>query len=80
MVDSGTSGIGIPPQLYDRVLRAVTRGHDCKDVVCVARPIDSFPVLLFTLAPDNVFPLLPSDYIDCTGVYHIQYLPLSPYN
>eukprot|EP00607_Mallomonas_marina_P007470 CAMPEP_0182416780 /NCGR_PEP_ID=MMETSP1167-20130531/1133_1 /TAXON_ID=2988 /ORGANISM="Mallomonas Sp, Strain CCMP3275" /LENGTH=538 /DNA_ID=CAMNT_0024589841 /DNA_START=118 /DNA_END=1734 /DNA_ORIENTATION=+ len=66
MVDSGTSGIAIPPEYYDKILAAVTAGHTCKEKVCVGSTLSTFPTILVTLEPDNVFPLLPSDYVECT--------------
>eukprot|EP01036_Dinobryon_divergens_P024648 gene24648-33120_t len=68
VVDSGTSGIGIPAAYYDTVIDYVTRGvPSCEDTVCPNTVLDRFPVLFVSLAPDNVFPLLPSDYVECTA-------------
>ena len=66
-MDSGTSGIAIPEEYYYDVLAYVTDGLDCKLDQCVGVTASSFPVLYISLAPDNVFPLLPTDYIECTG-------------
>ena len=67
IVDSGTSGIGIPLAYYDAVLSVITSGKDCVDINCVDVDETDFPMLLISLAPDNVFPLLPADYLLCTG-------------
>eukprot|EP01035_Chromulina_nebulosa_P020003 gene20003-25976_t len=53
IIDSGTSGLGIPTDYYD----------------------DSFPVIYISMAPDNVFPLLPSDYVECSA-YDACYIRL----
>lgn len=67
IVDSGTSGIAVPVDYYDSLLLYVTLGLDCKGLQCAGVTASSFPVLYISLAPDNVFPLLPSDYVECTG-------------
>lgn len=67
IVDSGTSGIAIPDEYYDPILSTITAGMDCVELTCVGVKESDFPVLLFSLAPDNVFPLLPSDYIECSA-------------
>ena len=60
--------IGIPAAYYDTVIDYVTLGMDsCEDTVCSGTTLDRFPVLMVALAPDNVFPLLPADYVECTG-------------
>lgn len=66
IVDSGTSGIGIPIVYYDAVLSIVTNGKDCVSINCVGVKESDFPILLISLAPDNVYPLLPADYLLCT--------------
>jgi len=67
IIDSGTSGIAIPTEYYDTVLSTVTSGLQCRDLSCVGVKESDFPVLLIKLAPDNVFPLLPTDYIECSA-------------
>ena len=67
IVDSGTSGIAIPTDYYNSVVSVLTKGKNCKDLTCVGVDQDDFPVLLVSLAPDNTFPLLPSDYIECSA-------------
>lgn len=67
IVDSGTSGIAIPSQYYDSVLATLTYGKNCRDLTCVGVSQEDFPVLLISLAPDNTFPLLPSDYVECSN-------------
>jgi hypothetical protein len=66
-VDTGTSGIGIPDAYYDIIIKKITSGMSCKELTCVNVNEDDFPVLLVSLAPDNIFPLLPSDYLQCNG-------------
>jgi hypothetical protein len=66
IVDSGTSGIAIPSDYYDVVLALLTEGKDCIDLDCAGVTEKDFPVLLISLEPDNVFPLLPADYVLCT--------------
>lgn len=39
----------------------------CKELTCINVNEEDFPVLTISLAPDNVFPLLPSDYLECDG-------------
>ena len=67
IIDSGTSGIAIPSEYYDSILALVTVGKDCQDLSCVGVKEEDFPVLLISLAPDNVFPMLPTDYTECSG-------------
>lgn len=67
IIDSGTSGIAIPSEYYDNVVNLVTSGKDCVDLSCVGVSVDDFPVLLVSMEPNNVFPLLPSDYTECSG-------------
>lgn len=67
IIDSGTSGIAIPSEYYDSILAIITGNKDCQELSCVGVTSDDFPVLLISLAPDNVFPLLPSDYTECSG-------------
>jgi hypothetical protein len=45
----------------------LTAGKDCVGVNCAGVKESDFPVLLIKLEPDNVFPLLPADYVMCTG-------------
>lgn len=66
IIDSGTSGIAIPSDYYASILSAVTVGKNCRDLTCVGVQESDFPVLLVGLAPDNMFPLLPSDYVECS--------------
>lgn len=69
IVDSGTSGIAIPAKYFDTVVSEVMRGmKHCStaDLVCSKAKASDFPVIAISLAPDNVLPLLPSDYTSCT--------------
>eukprot|EP01034_Spumella_vulgaris_P027712 gene27712-34475_t len=67
IIDSGTSGIAIPDEYYSSILLSVTSGLDCRETSCVGVTSESFPTLYISLAPDNMFPLLPSDYVVCNG-------------
>jgi hypothetical protein len=69
IIDSGTSGIGIPTQYMSDILTLVTAGKDCQGLVCVGVGEDDFPVILIYLAPDNIFPLLSADYTECSRKY-----------
>mmetsp|Transcript_6402 Transcript_6402/g.26921 ORF Transcript_6402/g.26921 Transcript_6402/m.26921 type:complete len:521 (-) Transcript_6402:80-1642(-) len=70
IVDTGTSGIAIPEDLYDELVALVTQRvapkGSCKDVTCYYASLDDFPDLSFRLAPDNAFPLRPADYVVCS--------------
>ena len=66
IVDSGTSGLGIPMEYYQSVLTTVTYGMRCKELSCIGVKESDFPVLLVSLDPDSTFPLLPSDYVECS--------------
>ncbi len=67
IVDSGTSGIGVPPEYWAPVLAAVMKDKVCdvSTLACTSTSISEFPVLMISLDPDNKFPLLPSDYVMC---------------
>lgn len=67
MIDSGTSGISIPSGHYDSVLGAVTSGLSCQGTLCIDVTAADFPDLIINLTPDNVLPLLATDYLVCTG-------------
>ena len=83
IVDSGTSGLGLPDDVYDDFVAAVTRGLNCKDVTCYYASEDDFPDLSFSLEPDNVFPLRARDYVSCSRwgecVVKVQKASGSPY-
>lgn len=69
IVDSGTSGIAIPTKYFDSVVTEVMRGvKHCStsDLICSKAKASDFPVIAISVAPDNVLPLLPSDYTLCT--------------
>ena len=38
----------------------------CKELSCIDVKESDFPVLLISLDPDSTFPLLPSDYVECS--------------
>ena len=67
IVDSGTSGIAVPAGYFNSVVQAITAGKVCdlSMLVCVRSAVEEFPVIVVGLAPDNRFPLLPSDYVMC---------------
>lgn len=67
IVDSGTSGLGIPTEYYQTILDVITNGMKCKGLLCSSVKESEFPVLLISLDPDSTFPLLPSDYLECSG-------------
>ena len=67
IIDSGTSGIGIPGDEYDSIVSVITNGMSCEDLLCSDVSYDDFPVIMISLQPDNKFPLLPTDYLDCDG-------------
>ena len=66
IVDTGTSGIGIPYRYYGRVMKVLTEGKSCVGVTCVGVREADFPVLMFTLDSSKSFPMLPSDYLLCS--------------
>ncbi len=66
IVDSGTSGIAIPSDYYDTIVDYVIGDLECVDLTCAGVSENDFPILLISLAPDNTFPLLPSDYLSCS--------------
>jgi len=69
VVDSGTSGMAIPDSYFSTVVAYITSGLSCSDLICNDVDASSFPTLYVSLAPDNVFPLLPSDYVECSVGY-----------
>lgn len=66
IVDTGTSGIGIPFRYYQEILDVLTVGKSCVGVTCVGVRESDFPVIIFELDPGREFPLLPSDYLLCS--------------
>lgn len=66
IIDSGTSGIAIPEDLYSGLLKVVTKGMRCSDITCTGASLGDFPDLQFSLAPDNVLPLRAVDYVSCS--------------
>ena len=49
---------------------------DCKDTSCVDVKEADFPILLISLDPDSTFPLLPSDYVECSSKYFFYFIQL----
>ena len=70
IVDSGTSGIAVPEEYYWGIINYLTTGMNCKETECAGVSPADFPLLYVVLSPDNVFPLQPTDYIECTGLFH----------
>ena len=44
----------------------VTAGLSCKGTTCYGTSVNQFPDLRFGVSPDNIFPLLASDYVSCS--------------
>jgi len=67
IVDSGTSGIGIPSAYFKSFLAPIIEGKVCdlNLLVCLRTSIDKFPVLMITIAPGIKLPILPTDYVMC---------------
>jgi len=76
IVDTGTSGIGIPEHFYSEVVDFITKGLDCQGYVCYSAQLADFPNLVFQLEPDLVLPVRAADYVTCasqnTCVFKIQ--------
>lgn len=66
IVDTGTSGIGVPYRYYEKAIKILTEGKSCVGVTCVGVREADFPILIFTLDSSKSFPLLPSDYLLCS--------------
>ena len=68
IVDTGSSGIGVPRMFYDDILAILTQGKSCAGVICENAQLSDFPSLEVELMHSNsVFPLKSSDYVICTG-------------
>jgi len=79
IVDSGTSGIGIPSAFFSTFLGPIIEGKVCdlNLLVCLRTSADKFPVLMITVAPGIKLPLLPTDYVMCDETDNC-YLRLQP--
>lgn len=66
-MDSGTSGIGIPTEYFETIVEQVQKGKMCQGLICINVKESDYPVILISLKPDNIFPLLPADYVECSG-------------
>jgi hypothetical protein len=65
IVDSGTSGIGIPDSFYKKVMDAVEGNLRCDDYgVCDSENKDDYPDLLFEMG-GVTFTLKPANYLVC---------------
>ncbi|KAG5192930.1 aspartic peptidase domain-containing protein [Tribonema minus] len=67
IVDTGTSGIAVPEVIYGDLVAQVTKGLNCRGTQCIGAKASDFPDLVFSIYPDNVFPLRNEDYVVCTG-------------
>ncbi|KAH7481848.1 hypothetical protein KRP22_011189 [Phytophthora ramorum] len=70
ILDTGTSFIYVPPQLYDSVIAEVTAGKSCDldQLICENVGYESFPTLSFSFGSSNdgnFFHLGPQSYLDC---------------
>jgi len=76
IVDTGTSGIGIPEPFHDEIVQIITRGLECRGITCFNAQISDFPDFTFYLMPDVELPLRASDYVTCSKwgecIYKIQ--------
>lgn len=70
IIDSGTSFIYVPPQLYDSVITEVVAGKACdlEQLTCANTGYESFPTLSFSFGSihdGNFFHLGPRSYLNC---------------
>ena len=67
IVDTGTTGLGIPSKMFKEVFAVITRGKVCDFnlILCLRSSVDEFPVIMLTFYPDLKLPLLPTDYVMC---------------
>jgi len=83
IVDTGTTGIGIPELFYYDVVDLITEGKDCKGVTCFNAQITDFPDFTFCLSPDLVLPLRAEDYVTCSRwgecIFKIQLVDWAAY-
>jgi len=83
IVDTGTSGIGIPEQYYFDVVEQITGNFHCQGITCFGVEVKDFPDLVFNLWPDLVLPLRAEDYVTCSRfgecIYKIQPITGAPY-
>jgi len=79
IVDSGTSGFGIPSAYFSKILGPIIEGKVCdlNLLVCLRTSADKFPVLMITIAPGIKLPILPTDYVMCDETDNC-YLRLQP--
>jgi len=76
IIDTGSSGIGVPELFFYDIVNAVTKDLDCNGLTCFNTQITDFPELYFIVEPDLVLPLRPNDYVGCSSfgecIYKIQ--------
>jgi len=66
IVDTGTSGIGIPEPYFSTVVAIITANLDCDGIVCVNAQVEDFPDFTFHMSPDVILPLRAEDYVICS--------------
>lgn len=64
LVDTGTSGIGVPSIFYDKVMDAIQGDLDCYQGICSTEKKKDYPDLLFKIGSET-FTLQPQDYLVC---------------
>ena len=68
VVDTGSSGIGVPRMYYEDLLAILTEDKSCVGVICENVQISDFPSLEVELMESgSSFPLKSSDYVICSG-------------
>jgi hypothetical protein len=75
IVDSGTSGLGVPTQDYNDLLAILMGDKSCGEAECYDTDYSHYPTLIFKLEPGHYFTILPSDYLLCMEgecVFRIQ--------
>ena len=81
IVDTGTSGIGIPSNSFHAVRNLIAKDKICdlNLLICLHTSVDEFPVLMLTVGNGIKLPLLPSDYVMCDETERC-YLRIQPGN
>lgn len=51
--------------IYNDLLAKITTGLNCHGTLCTGVKVEDFPDLIFSIYPDNVFPLRNADYVVC---------------
>lgn len=74
IADTGTSGLGVPDEYYDDIVKALQGDNFCSDTTCFTSDSKSYPTILIKLGSTQ-YKMLPSDYLLCDGrecVFRIQ--------